>query len=43
MPYFFSYKAEFFFILKQSQNLDPSNKLVIDHWGCLGREKLVIP
>ena len=31
-----------FFIPKQFQNLDPSYKMVLDLWDCLGRVKLVL-
>ena len=37
--YFFSYKTKFF--QKQSQNLDPSYKMDLDLWDCLGSVKLV--
>ena len=39
--YFFDYKTEFFFLPKQSQNLDLSYKMDLDLWDCLGRVKLV--
>ena len=42
VPYFFGYKAKFFFLPKQSKNLDPSYKTDLDFWDCFGRVKLVL-
>ena len=42
LPYIFSYKTEFFFFSKQSQNLDPFYKMDLDVWDCLGRLKVVL-
>ena len=36
-PYFFGYKTEFF-----PKDLDPSCKMDLDLWDCLGRVKLVL-
>ena len=41
LSYFFCYKVVFFFLPKQSQNLDPSDKTDLDVWDCLGRVKLL--
>ena len=42
LPYFFSYKMDFFFLRKQSKNLGPSYKMDLDLWDCLGRIKLAL-
>ena len=42
LPYFFSYKTEFFPSKNNSKNLDPSYKMDLDLWDCLGRVKLVL-
>ena len=42
LPYFSAYKMEFFFIPKQSKNLDPSYKTDLDLWDCFGWVKLVL-
>ena len=43
LPYFFSYKTEGFFSFRNNpNNLDPSNKMDLDLWDCLGRVKLVL-
>ena len=40
--YFFAYKMEFFFFQNNPKNLDPSYKMDLDLWDCLGRVKLVL-
>ena len=42
LPYFFAYEMKIFFLPKQSQNLDPSYKMDLDVWDCLGRVKFVL-
>ena len=42
VPYFFSYKTEFFSIQNNPKDLDPSCKMDLDLWGCLGRAKLIL-
>ena len=39
VPYFFSYKTEFFSFQNNPKNLDPSYKMDLDVWDCLGRVK----
>ena len=43
-PYFFGFKTEFFFCSFQNnpKNLDPSYKMDLDLWDCLGRVNLVL-
>ena len=41
VPYFFGYKKEFYFFQNNPKNLDPSYKMDLDFWDCLGRVKLV--
>ena len=45
--YFFSCKMEFSFVLffsfqNNPKNLDPSYKMDLDLWDCLGRVKLIL-
>ena len=43
LPYFFGYKTEVFFPSKTiPKNLDPSYKIDLDLWDCLGRIKLIL-
>ena len=42
IPYFFGYKTEFFSFQNNSKELDPSYKVDLDLWDCLGRVKLVL-
>ena len=42
LPYFFSYKTEFFSFQNKPKDLDPSYKMDVDLWDCLGRVKLVL-
>ena len=42
IPYFFGYKTEVFFFQSNPKNLDPSYKIDLDFWDCLGRVKLVL-
>ena len=42
LPYFFGYKTVFYFLPKQSQNLDPSYKIDLNLLYCLGRVKVVL-
>ena len=42
IPYFFGYKTESFSFQNNSKNLDPSYKMDLDLWDCLGRPKLVL-
>ena len=37
LPQFFSYKTKFFSFKNNSKNLDPSSKMDLDIWDCLGR------
>ena len=39
---FFGYKTEFFSFQNNSKDLDPSCKMDLDLWDCLGRVKLVL-
>ena len=41
IPYFFGFKTEFFFFQNNPKDLDPSCKMDLDLWDCLGRVKLV--
>ena len=41
LPYFLSYKTEFFSFQNNPKNLDPSYKMDLDLWGCSGRVKFV--
>ena len=43
IPYFFAYKTVFYFPSNTiPKNLDPSHKMDLDLWDCLGRVKLVL-
>ena len=42
VPYFFDYKTEFLSFQNNPKDLDPSCKMDLDLWGCLGRVKLVL-
>ena len=42
IPYFFAYKIVFFSFQNSPKNLDPSYKMDLGLWGCLGRVKLVL-
>ena len=42
LPYFFDYKTEFFSFQNNPKDLDPSCKMDLDLWDCLGRVKLVL-
>ena len=42
VPYFFGYKTEFFSFQNNPKDLDPSYKMDLDLWDCLGRDKLVL-
>ena len=42
IPYFFSYKTEFFFFQNNLKDLDPSCKTDLDLLDCLGRVNLVL-
>ena len=42
VPYFFGYKTEFFSFQNNPIDLDPSCKMDLDLWDCLGRVKLVL-
>ena len=39
---FFGYNTEFFSFLSNPKNLDPSSKMGLDLWDCLGRVKLIL-
>ena len=41
-PYFFAYKTVFFSFQNNPKNLDPSYKMDLDLWDCLGRVKPVL-
>ena len=42
LPYFFCYKTEGFFPLQNNpKDLDPSYKMDLDLWECLGWEKFI--
>ena len=42
LPYFFNYKTEFFSFQNNPKDLDPSCKMDLDLWACLGRVNLVL-
>ena len=42
IPYFFSYKIEDLPFLNNPKDLDPSYKMDLDLWDCLGRVNLVL-
>ena len=42
LPYFFSDKTELFSFKNNPKNLDPSYKMDLDLWDCLGRILLVL-
>ena len=42
LPYFLGYETEFFSFQNNPKDLDPSCKMVLDLWDCLGRVKLVL-
>ena len=44
LPYFLGYKTEFFSFQNNPKDLpvDPSCKMDLDLWDCLGRVKLVL-
>ena len=42
VPYFFSYKTEFFSFQNDPKDVDPSYKTDLDLLDCLGRVKLVL-
>ena len=42
LPYFFGYKMELFSFQNKPKDLDPSYKMDLDLWDCLGRVKLVL-
>ena len=42
LPYFFGFKTEFFFLTKNSKDLDPSYKMDLDLWDYFGRVELVV-
>ena len=42
IPYFFGYKTELFPSKTNSKILDPSYKMDLDIWDCLGKGKLVL-
>ena len=42
VPYFFAYKTECFAFQNNPKNLDPSYKMNLSFWDCLGRVKLVL-
>ena len=42
LPYFFVYKTVYFSFQNNPKNLDPSNKMDLDLWDCLGRVKPVL-
>ena len=39
LPYFFSYKTEFFSFQNNPKNLDPSHKMDLDLWDCFRKGK----
>ena len=41
IPYVFGYKREFVSFQNNPKNLDPSYKMDIDLWDCLGKVKLI--
>ena len=42
IPYFFDYKTGFFSFQNNPKDLDPSCKMDLDLWDCLGRVKIGI-
>ena len=42
VPYFFDYKTSLFLFQNSPKNLDPSYKMDLDLWDCLGRVKLIL-
>ena len=42
IPYFFGYKMGLFSFHNNPKNLDPSYKMDLDLWDCLGRVKLIL-
>ena len=42
IPCFFGYKMELFSLQNNLKNLDPSYKMDLDIWDCLGRVKFVL-
>ena len=42
VPYFFSFKTEFFSFQNNPKNLDLSYETDLDLWDCLGRVELVL-
>ena len=42
LPYFFDYKTEFFSFQNNPKDLDPSCKMDLDLWNCLGMVKIGI-
>ena len=42
LPYFYGYKTEFFSFQNNPKVLDPSCKIDLDLWHCLGRVELVL-
>ena len=42
IPYFFDYKTESLSFQNNPKDLDPSCKMDLDLWDCLGRVKLVL-
>ena len=42
VPYLFAYKTVFFSFQNNPKNLDPSYKMDLDLWDCLGRVKPVL-
>ena len=42
LPHFIGCKTELFSFQNNRKNLDPSYKMDLDLWGCLGRVKLVL-
>ena len=42
LPYFLAYKMEFFSFQNNPKNLDPSYKMDLDLWDCLGWVKLIL-
>ena len=42
LPYFFGYKTEFFSFQNSTKDLNPSYKMDLDLWYCLGMGKIGI-
>ena len=42
LPYFFGYKTGFFSFQNNTKDVDPSCKMDLDLWDCLGRGQLVL-